>query len=148
MKTYHGRCRCGNIEIEFQTDIQPAALQIRNCQCGFCTSHQAATATDHDGFVRIHISDKSKVSHYRFSSLKTAGYLVCKGCGAYAGAVLEFEGRKYSTTNLRLFPEFADFIKNAVPVDYGNQSREEMLKRRLAKWTPTTVSIRGQAATG
>ncbi len=140
-KIYRGNCRCGNIKIKFQTNILPASIQIRKCQCSFCVSHHAATTTDTRGAVKIEVVDKSKInrSDFSFSLLQNAGFLICNGCGAYAGAILDYKGKKYSTTNLKLFPEFDGLLGKTVPVDYSDESNVEKLKRRITTWTPTAI---------
>lgn len=133
---YNGHCFCGNIKIEFETKLEPTKIKIRSCQCSFCVSHQAATATDTQGSVKIIVTDRSKLSEYQFN-LKTANYLICAQCNQYAGAVLELDGKKYSTINMRLFPLFEGPIKDAITVSYEDESKEERIKRRVDQWTPT-----------
>jgi hypothetical protein len=137
---YYGRCKCGNIRIEFESEIDPKNLPIRACQCSFCIKHGATTATDKSGSVTVQIFDRSKVNNYKFST-NTAEYLLCNQCGDYVGAILKFDRKKYSTINLRLFSSFSSLIQKATAVNYEHEAPDERLKRRVENWTPTKVKL-------
>ena len=94
-----GRCHCGNIELTFESRVQPEKLPVRADACSFCRSHGARTVTDPDGSVSITVHAPEQMSRYRFG-LRTADFLVCRQCGVYVAAVLTAEGRAYATINI------------------------------------------------
>ena len=50
---YQGGCHCGNLRIEFETAISPAAIELRACQCTFCRKHGSRAVTDPAGHLAI-----------------------------------------------------------------------------------------------
>ncbi|RWK10109.1 aldehyde-activating protein [Mesorhizobium sp.] len=61
-------------------------LEIRACQCPFCTRHGSRAAADPNGRLTISVEDRAKLQTYRFG-LRTADYLVCRECGVYVAAI-------------------------------------------------------------
>lgn len=126
---HKGRCHCGAIRLEFETD---KTLAPRACQCGFCRRHGARTVSDPAGSAMLTLG--GEVMRYRFAS-KAADYVLCATCGVYAGAVTRIEGRTLATLNLNVFDDpRPDF--EAVAVSYDGEGVEAKAERRLARWTP------------
>jgi hypothetical protein len=75
---------------------------------------------------------------HRFGE-RTADFLLCRGCGAYAGALITEGELQRATLNLRLTP-LRDVP--ATPVSYRSETRHERIARRLARWTPARLVIR------
>ena len=51
MHTLTGRCHCGNISVTFETNLDPANMEPRACQCSFCRMHSTAAVSDPDGHL-------------------------------------------------------------------------------------------------
>jgi hypothetical protein len=83
---YKGGCHCGNLEIEFETSLNPAEIEVRACQCTFCRKHSSLAVTDPAGHLAIRAAHGKNFERYVFG-LRTAKYLICKTCGVYVAAV-------------------------------------------------------------
>ena len=86
---------------------KPAAeLQVRACQCGFCTRHGAMTVSDPAGRATFEI-ERAALATYQFGT-RTGTSLICARCGMYAGVMLEEGGKSWSVLNVRglAIPEF------------------------------------------
>ena len=135
-----GGCHCGNISYVFDASARVEALGLRACQCSFCRAHGARTTSDPNGTMRIKIADREKLQRYRFG-LKTADFLICKGCGVFVAAVMSTDGKSYVTVNANTFkpPPAYDII--AVAKDFGAEGTGGRTGRRAAMWTPVTEFV-------
>ncbi|HEV8324819.1 MAG TPA: GNAT family N-acetyltransferase [Myxococcota bacterium] len=141
-----GRCRCGNVEVRLRTARPPETLPLRACQCSFCREHDARTVTDPAGTAWIGIADAAAVQRHRFA-LATADFLLCKRCGAYAGAVADDgAGGTRATLNAALFVPALE--QAAEPVDYDGESAAARAARRRVAWTPAQVVEVGEVGNG
>lgn len=132
---FTGRCHCGNIEFAFETEKTPEQLDVRACDCSFCTRHGARTTTDPRGGVSFTVRDGVRLNRYRFG-LRTADFLICAECGVYVGAVFEDGDGAFATLNVNAFDEREAFPKEAVPASYDHETEEVRRVRRREKWTP------------
>src|ERR1700744_2732489 len=96
---YEGGCHCGNLSYIFNASASLEALGLRRDMCSFCAAHAARNTSDPNGTMRIRVRDAAKLNRYRFA-LKTAGFLVCRDCGVYIGALLEDGGKAWFTVNV------------------------------------------------
>jgi len=137
---FTGSCHCGAIRGTLAATKPAAELQVRACQCGFCTRHGAMTVSDPSGHARLEI-ERSALTRYQFGT-RSGTSLLCGRCGLYAGAVLEDGGKVWSILNVRglAIPEFKDRV--AEPVVYEGETPEARVTRRKAKWTPTEMMWR------
>jgi hypothetical protein len=134
---YGGTCHCGAVRGTLVASKPAAELQLRSCQCGFCTRHGAITVSDPAGRVTFDI-DRSALNRYQFDT-RTGTTLLCARCGMYAGVILEDEGKVWSVMNVRglAVPEFAGRAGEAVV--YEGETPEQRIARRKVKWTPTEI---------
>jgi hypothetical protein len=139
---FAGSCHCGAISVLFETSLDPGALAVRACACGFCRRHGARTATDPDGWLRIALAHAGAARRYRFG-LGTADYLVCARCGAYAAAVIGAGGGIRATLNINLLDRRAEFDPAPPAADYSGESAQARIARRQRLWTPAQVVIAG-----
>jgi hypothetical protein len=135
---YSGACHCGAIRGTLAASKPTADLQLRSCQCGFCTRHGAITVSDPAGRATFDI-DRSVLNRYQFGT-RTGTTLLCARCGMYAGVVLEDEGKTWSVMNVRglAVPEFAG--RAGEPVVYEGETPAQRIARRKVKWTPTEIT--------
>ncbi len=135
--TLTGTCHCGAIRGTLHATRPAAELQVRACQCGFCTRHGAMTVSDPAGRATFEI-ERAALTRYQFAT-RTGTSLVCGRCGMYAGVILEDDGKTWSVLNVRglAIPELRD--RAAEPVVYDGESPEARIARRKAKWTPTEI---------
>lgn len=131
----HGKCHCENLAFELSTNMSESEIEPRACDCKFCRMHDAKNWSDPNGEATIMVKDKGLLQMYRFA-LRTADFYICRGCGAYLGAVLSEQDGMWSTTNLRLTRLNQ---LSASPVNFSSESTEERISRRKNVWTPTTV---------
>ena len=139
-RTFQGSCHCGAIRGVLQATKPAAELQVRACQCSFCTRHGAMTVSDPTGRATFDI-ERAALSPYQFGT-RTGTSLICSRCGTYAGVMLEDGGKTWSVLNVRglAIPEFAG--RTAEPVVYDGESADARIARRKAKWTPTEIKYR------
>ena len=133
--TITGACHCGNLSFELSTQCAPEDIVARACDCDFCRMHATRNWSDPDGRARIEVKDPAALSRYQFG-LRAIDFLVCAGCGGYAGAILIDDDGIWSTLNLRL-TDYRDVPEQAA--SYGAQSAEDRSTRRKRIWTPTEL---------
>jgi hypothetical protein len=135
--TYSGACHCGAVRATLAASKPAAELQVRACQCGFCTRHGAMTVSDPAGRATFAI-ERAALAEYQFGT-RTGTSLLCARCGMYAGVALEDDGRVWSVLNVRglAIPEFKGRV--AEPVVYEGETPEARIARRKSKWTPTEI---------
>lgn len=133
--TIQGRCHCGNISFELETALGDEDVRPRSCDCSFCSMHGAKTWSDPEGHATIRVADARALARYRFG-LEVTDFLVCRTCGAYAGAVTLADDGTWATLNLRL-TRFRDV--DASGAHYGGESADERNARRRRMWTPTAI---------
>jgi hypothetical protein len=137
MNRLAGRCHCGKLEVEFDTEMSVDDLPLRADQCSFCRKHRARTTSDPNGRVRISVHG-SKVFRYRFG-LKTVDFLVCDNCGVYMAAVISTGNSSYATLNVNVLDRASEFVRAVLPVSYDSESASERIERRIRNWTPAEI---------
>lgn len=135
---YPGSCHCGAIRYLYATAIEPPDWAIRECRCSFCRAHGAATTSDPAGTIEWIVDDPDLLQRYRFA-LATADFLVCRRCGAYAGAVVETPRGRFGIVNTRLLHPQPDDLPSAVAVSYDGEDADGRVARRELRWTPVTT---------
>jgi hypothetical protein len=140
LMTLTGTCHCGAIRGTLHATRPAAELQVRACQCGFCTRHGAMTVSDPTGRATFEI-EEAALARYQFET-RTGTSLICGRCGMYAGVILVDGGKVWSVLNVRglAIPEFAGRV--AEPAVYAGETPETRIARRKAKWTPTEIMWR------
>ncbi|MGO9452677.1 MAG: aldehyde-activating protein [Candidatus Binataceae bacterium] len=139
---FSGSCHCGNIAVSFVTSIPLAKLKLRSDSCSFCTKHRARNATDPHGHLTITVHTRRDLRRYRFD-LRTADFLLCKQCGVYVAAIMNFEGSSYATLNTNTLDARDRLKQESVPVDYIGETAAARRTRRAANWTLATLRIIG-----
>ncbi|MET3591440.1 MULTISPECIES: hypothetical protein [Mesorhizobium] len=140
MAVHSGGCHCGNIRLSFSTALDPTSLEIRACQCSFCTRHGSRAAADPNGHLTISVEDKARLQIYRFG-LRTADYLLCRECGVYVAAIAGDGDGARAIVIVNALDDREQFSREPIPVRYDAESREQRLARRRTAWMP--VEIRG-----
>ena len=74
--TFTGTCHCGAIRGMLHATKPAAELQVRSCQCGFCTRHGAMTVSDPAGSATFEI-DRAALATYQFGT-RTGTSLICR----------------------------------------------------------------------
>lgn len=131
---YSGQCHCGKLKATFETAKGPVDLGVRACQCDFCRRHGAKNISDAQGEIKIEAS-ADDVRRYTFA-LRTCDFLFCKSCGVYIGAVIGADADKRATLNAAGLG-LSDFMGiEETPMQYGSETTEARIARRLRLWTP------------
>ena len=143
---YAGSCHCGAIRATLVASKPAEELEVRACQCSFCTRHGARTVSDPAGRVRFEI-DGAALSQYLFET-RTGTSLICNRCGMYAGVIVEDGDNVWSVVNVRglAIPEFKDHA--AEPKVYDGETAEQRIARRKSMWTPTQIVWTGSDKKG
>lgn len=139
-----GQCHCGKLKASFETEKTPAELGVRTCQCEFCRRHGAVNISDPEGETVIDCAPEDLL-RYRFA-LKTADFLVCKHCGVYIAAVTGEGDDLRSTINVVGLRMTGFASVEETPMQYGSETSEERIRRRLNRWTPTRFTHKELAA--
>jgi hypothetical protein len=132
-----GHCHCGAIHVILEPGLPTVELPLRACQCGFCRRHGAATTSHPDS--RLHIeATPGSLNRYRFGR-RAVDALLCEECGVYVASTLEVEGRRFATLNIAgvALTGFEDRIPEIAI--YDDETDEQRLARRKARWTPTVL---------
>ena len=132
-----GHCHCGAIHVILEPGRPTAELPLRACQCGFCRRHGATTTSHPES--RLHIeATPGALNLYRFGQ-RAVDALLCEECGVYVASTLEIEGQRFATLNIAgvALAGFEDRIPEIAI--YDDETDEQRLARRKARWTPTVL---------
>jgi hypothetical protein len=133
-----GHCHCGAIRVILEPNRPLEELALRACRCGFCRRHGAATTSDPRSFLHIEAAPGS-VNHYRFGR-RAADVILCEECGVYVASTLELpDGGRLATLNVAGVQLRGFEGRMAEPVSYEDETDEQRLARRQARWTPTVL---------
>ncbi|HEY1773794.1 MAG TPA: aldehyde-activating protein [Gammaproteobacteria bacterium] len=133
-----GSCHCGNLKLEFETALDPAALPLRACQCSFCRRHVALSTSDPAGSVRVSVTDASELQRYRFG-LGITDFVICRRCGVYLLAMMEIDSGLYAVLNANVLECRAAMTGEIQPMEYGGEDEAARLARRKTRWTRVTA---------
>lgn len=135
--TFKGSCHCGGIRATFISTKPAAELQVRACQCGFCTRHATLTVSDPAGRL-VFEARPSALAGYEFG-MRTGTSLLCRTCGTYVGFALKDGEGMWAIANARGLgmAEFLDRQPEAMA--YDAETAEQRIARRKTRWTPAEV---------
>ena len=135
---HDGRCHCGNLEVTFETSLDPAAVPLRACGCTFCRRHGAVWTSDPAGALEIRVGDRSLLSRYRFG-LATSELLLCRRCGVLVAAVCRIDAATYGAVSCNVLDGRAAFTQAPAPADWDGEAAADRVARRRRAWTPTAI---------
>lgn len=130
-----GRCRCGAVEVAFETDAPIERWSTRACSCSFCRQHDSVAVTDPRGRLTIR-GGEGALSRHRFG-LKTADFVLCSRCGVFVAAVMD---DAYATLNALVLDDAAR-LPAPTSVSYDGETSDDRIARRRARWTPARIEI-------
>ncbi len=133
-----GSCHCGNVSIVFETDLSPADMVPRACQCSFCRMHSTAAVSDPAGHLTFAASDPTQLNRYTFG-LGSTEFLICRTCGVYAGAFMPDGDRAFANVMAGVLDARDEITSPTIPVHRSQENLEERQTRRRAMWTPATL---------
>jgi hypothetical protein len=134
-KSFEGLCHCRAVGFNYRTALAPQGWSIRACQCGFCRTHAALSTSDPAGSLEFVEHVPGALHKYRFGH-RTADFLLCKNCGTYIGATMQFEGKNFGVINIRALQSLPGQIAEGVAMDFEGEVSAERLARRASRWTP------------
>lgn len=137
---YQGSCHCGAIGYRYRTDLAPEQWSIRACQCRFCRSHDALSASDPSGSVEFTVADPKLLNRYRFG-LRTADFLLCRQCGVYIGALIETDNGQFGIINTHTLLQSLESLAATEPMSYDAEDVDGRVSRREARWTPAELHL-------
>ena len=137
MTTLAGHCHCGAIRMELETGKPAGELPLRCCQCGFCRRHGAKTTSDPDCRLNIEAAPGS-LNRYRFGR-RMVEALLCDECGVYVASIIQIEDKMLATLNVAGVALDGFSGRAGEPVAYDDETDEDRLARRKARWTPTVL---------
>jgi hypothetical protein len=138
MKAFNGSCHCGALHVALESAKAADELAVRACQCSFCRRHGALNTSDPEGFLHVTAAPGS-LTRYRFGRGQI-DMLLCEECGGYVAAVQVIDGATYGTVNV-VGCDLEGFAgRVGQPMDYEDETDDARTQRRMAKWSPATVS--------
>lgn len=137
MTTLNGSCHCGSVRVAFMPSLSPEDLAVRACQCGFCRRHGARTVSDPNGSVHL-TAAPGAYRRYRFGR-RAVDALLCRECGIYLGSFIEVETGLIGTINVAGVDLEGLAGRAAESISYDDETDEERLARRKARWTPAIL---------
>jgi hypothetical protein len=138
--TLAGSCHCKNITVTLRAPVPVEQLQLRACQCTFCTRHGARTTSHPDGNIEIAAADPAEVGHYRFG-LGTADFLLCRRCGVFVAAVLTEGDAHWAVVNVNTLDERERFLQAPARMNYDGEDADTRVARRKVRWSPATLRL-------
>jgi len=139
MQKLTGSCHCGNVSVVFETDLAPAEMVPRACQCSFCRMHSTAAVSDPAGRLTFTATDVEKLNRYTFG-LGSTEFLICRTCGAYVGAFMPDGEKAYANVMAGVLDARDEITRPTVPVHRSQENFEERQSRRRAMWTPAKLA--------
>ncbi len=139
---YTGGCHCGALEITVDTDLDPATIEVRECQCTFCRKHGSKAIADPNGQATLTVNDPNALRRYTFG-LKTAEFILCATCGVYVAAITNAEPKRPQRRAVIIINALDDREKfNAPPTPsvYDAEDTATRIARRAEKWMPITIT--------
>lgn len=131
--TYTGACHCGDLTIEYRTDLASAEWSLRESQCSFCRKHAMLSTSDPDGEIVLTVRDPTSLSRYRFATGVT-DFLICARCGVYVGATVVDDG--WMVINGRVMDCAAELLTRAAePRVFDDESADERVAGRKRMWS-------------
>ena len=139
MSKYDGGCHCGNIQVWFETEINPSDITPRSCQCSFCRKHSTRALSDPNGLIHIKIKCRDDLSRYQFGT-KSTEFLICANCGVYVSAYMSDEGKAYANVMANVLIHSETF-EPGIPMNYGIEDELGKKERRRENWSPATLTF-------
>jgi hypothetical protein len=140
MTVLEGGCHCRNIRFAFATDLAPAELVPRACDCSFCRKHDARALSDPAGRLAIRVADESALARYRFGSRFT-DFLICRNCGVYVGALMPDGDGGFANIMANALDDRGLVTRPPAVVHRSSEDAATKRARRRAQWTPATLTI-------
>jgi hypothetical protein len=133
-----GSCHCGNVSVVFETDLSPADMVPRACQCSFCRLHSSAAVSDPAGHIIFSVREPEHLNRYKFG-LGSTEFLICRTCGVYMGAFMPDGQKAFANVMAGTLDARAEISSAPIPVHRSQENLEERRTRRRAMWTPATL---------
>ncbi len=95
------------------------------------------TTSDPDCRLNIEAAPGS-LNRYRFGR-RLVDALLCEECGVYVASVMQIEDRTLATLNVAGVALDGFSGRSGEPVAYDDETDEDRLARRKARWTPTVL---------
>lgn len=146
MPSLEGGCHCGNLRFSLVTDIDPATMVPRACDCSFCRRHATRALSDPAGAMTIRVAEASALSRYRFG-MGFTDFLICRNCGVYIGAFMpdgpgNADGEAGFANLMAGALHHPDIIRQAATnVHRSSEDADKKRARRRAQWTPATLVL-------
>ena len=133
-----GACRCGNIQLNWQTvDL---SIVPRACACDFCRARSVLGVGKANSPVRVEIH--GAVRHRVLTQgTGTAQFHECGHCDTLVLATCDIDGRLYGVLNAQCLVNPAGFAP-AMPLVVTDEPLAERLARRRRNWcSPVVIEI-------
>jgi hypothetical protein len=131
---FRGGCHCGQLRVAFSTELDPASIIPRACDCSFCQKHGAAYVSDPAGQLSVMMKSSDALHRYQQGS-NTAEFLLCDRCGVLVAVVFVHNARIYGAVNARSLEGPTGF-GSAVPASPQLLASGEKIARWSQLWVP------------
>jgi hypothetical protein len=122
------------VSVTYETD---APAQLRHDGCSFCASRGVKSASDPNG--KVALTSTARLTRYRFG-YRSADFLICPTCGTYVATHMDGPSGAVGVINVvgLQIAELKDEL--APPTSLDGETPDERIARRLARWTPMTLT--------
>lgn len=117
VKTYRGRCHCGDVQLEADIDLQKGSSK---CNCSICTKARSwSTSIKPDAFRLLSPPDRQTV--YQFGS-NSVSWPFCKRCGVrtHGWGDIPQAGGKFVSIAVSCLEDVDAATLAAIPVKFCN----------------------------
>ena len=133
-----GRCHCGNISYQFQTQNRLDQIAVRHCTCSFCTMHGGVYTSDPDGELRYRFNNNEQIQMYRFGH-QTADFVVCKTCGVMPFVLSEIGGITHAVLNVNTAVDPVIATDDPAKMNFDGEIPDDRLARRHKNWIGNVI---------
>ncbi len=131
-----GHCQCGQVSINFNTNMEKEALQARACDCDFCTSRGIAYLSVPSGLATIH--SKQPLDAQTQGS-EQAQFLTCRVCKTVIAASIRIDDSVIGAINGTLLDQFGE-LPTPQPASPKLLPADQKKQRWGKLWMPIKLS--------
>lgn len=139
MKSYYGKCACGNAEYSITLPQDLSCYTPRACDCDFCTSRKVEYLSDPAG--RIEIRSVLPLQRLKQGS-NQATFLSCPTCATILGVAYITDKVSVGAVNATCLVDKAA-LQPAISASPKQLTAEEKVARWLMLWSSLKITEHG-----
>lgn len=140
----NGKCHCGNIAFELESERGPPEIPARACDCFFCVKHGDVWPSNPNSRLAVAVRDAALLSKYVFGT-RTATFHVCSRCGIVPLVTSEIANHLYAVVNVDVFENVDQSWLRQTAANFEREDVEARLARRMRNWIADVRIVEGGA---